>query len=124
LKTTLSAAQLALAREYRFSSWTRLKVEVVRRRGSDPASYGIRPVNSLEELTRVFDFVGALATPRITHADRRFRELVRRFPKDRSLMLVVETATGSWGACSRVGEAAPRRCERSASHPASPWRVS
>ena len=111
LKTTLSAAQLALAREYGFSSWTRLKAEVVRRRASDPASYVIRPVNSLVELTRVFDFVGAHPTRRITHADRRFRELVHRFPEDRSLMLVVEDRhrlVGGLVACRRGSTAAVR----------------
>jgi acetyltransferase (GNAT) family protein len=111
LKTTLSAAQLALAREYGFSSWTRLKAEVERRRASDPARYVIRPVNSLEELTRVFDFVGAHVTPRITQADRRFRELVHRFPEDRSLMLVVEDRhrlVGGLLACRRGYTAAVR----------------
>lgn len=110
-KTTLSAAQLALAREYGFSSWTRLKAVVEQCRPSDPASYVIRPVNSLEELTRVFDFVGSQATPWITHADRRFPELVHRFPEDRSLMLVVEDRqrlVGGLLACRRGAAAALR----------------
>ena len=36
--TTLSAAQLALAREYGFASWARLKEEAERRRASAPVT--------------------------------------------------------------------------------------
>ena len=35
-KTTLSAAQLAIAREYGFASWAKLKDEAERRRASAP----------------------------------------------------------------------------------------
>ena len=90
LRPTLAAAQLALAREHGYPSWARLKAEVERRQAGGPASYVIRPITSLDELTRVFDLLGARATPRINHEDRRFRELARRFPEDRSLMLALE----------------------------------
>jgi len=89
-RPTLAAAQLALAREHGYRSWARLKAEIERRRAGDPASYLIRPVKSLAELTTVFDFIGAQRKPPFTHDDRRFPELVRRLSEDRSLMLVVE----------------------------------
>jgi GNAT superfamily N-acetyltransferase len=52
--------------------------------------YVIRPVASLQELARVFDLVGAQLPQRLTHRDWRFAELARRFPADRSLMVVAE----------------------------------
>ncbi|SRR6266498_1972829 len=52
--------------------------------------YVIRPVASLQELTQVFDLVGAQLPQPLTRRDRRFAELARRFPTDRSLMLVAE----------------------------------
>ena len=94
-RPTLGTAQLALAREYGFPSWARLKAEVERRRqlraaeGRTPR-YVLRPVTSLLELTEAFDLIAAQITPPVTHADRRFRELARRFPEDRALMLVAE----------------------------------
>jgi N-acetylglutamate synthase-like GNAT family acetyltransferase len=88
-RPTLSAAQLALAREHGYQSWAKLKAEVERRRAGDPGAYVIRPVTSLEELTSAFDLIRELATPSVTHEDRRFQELAGRFPEDRSLMLVV-----------------------------------
>jgi GNAT superfamily N-acetyltransferase len=98
--TTLSAAQLTLAREYGFPSWPKLRAEVERwnRDGADggrtspaaPTRYVIRPVESMEELTTTFDVVGAQFVPAITHEDRRFQDLARRFPEDRPLMLLVE----------------------------------
>jgi hypothetical protein len=91
---TLAAAQLAVAREHGFASWARLKAEVEARRTGTPQRFEIRPVGSLAELTRVFDLLGAQATPAVTHEDRRFGELASRFPEDRPLMLVVETPAG------------------------------
>lgn len=112
LQPTLAAAQLALAREYGYPSWARLKTQVERRRASGPAGYVIRPVASLDELTRAFDFLGAQATPTITHEDRRFSELARRFPEDRSLMLIVENRhgriVGGLLACRRGSGVTPR----------------
>ncbi len=91
---TLSAAQLALAREHGFPSWARLKAEVVQRRAGseldDTSGYVIRPVASLDELARAFDVVGAQVSPRLTREDRRFVDLARCFDSDRSMMLVVE----------------------------------
>jgi hypothetical protein len=52
--------------------------------------YVIRPVASLQELTQVFDLVGAQLPRRLTRRDRRFTDLARHFPADRSLMLVAE----------------------------------
>jgi GNAT superfamily N-acetyltransferase len=103
LRVTLSAAQLALAREHGFPSWARLRAEVERRNreGADrvlasplnpalPPRCVIRPVASLEELAATFDIVGAQFVPAITHEDRRFQDLARNFPADRPLMLLVE----------------------------------
>ena len=42
-RVTLSAAQLAIAREYGFASWPRLKAEVERRRNADPGGQPARP---------------------------------------------------------------------------------
>ena len=94
-RLTLAAAQLALAREYGFPSWARLKAEVERRRQLRAAErrtprYVLRPVTSLLELTEAFDLIAAQMTPRVTHTDRRFHDLARRFPEDRTLMLVAE----------------------------------
>ncbi len=87
---TLWAAQLAIAREHGFTSWTALKAEVERRRAPvaspDPM---IRPVASPAELAKAFDVIGAQFEPALTSADRRFTELAQRFVLDRSLMLVV-----------------------------------
>jgi hypothetical protein len=84
----------------------------VRRRAGGSAGYVIRPVASLEELTRVFDLLGAQATPKIAHEDRRFTELARRFPEDRSLMLVMESPdgriVGGLLGCRRGSGVAPR----------------
>jgi hypothetical protein len=52
--------------------------------------YVIRPVASLQELAQVFDLVGAQLPQRLTRQDRRFAELARRFPADRSLMRVAQ----------------------------------
>src|SRR5207249_1597815 len=42
------------------------------------------------ELATTFDVIGAQFVPAITHEDRRFQDLARRFPEDRPLMLLVE----------------------------------
>ena len=98
--TTLSAAQLALAREHGFPSWARLKAEVERRlAGGDVA---IRPVASLDELAAVLGAPGD---------DRRSRELAGRFPEDRPLMLVAERngrVAGHLLACRRGDLVTPR----------------
>lgn len=110
-RQTLGTAQLALAREHGFTSWTRLKSEVKRRRGVDSPNYVIRPVQSVDELTSVFDFLGAQVTPGYTHSDRRFQELADRFPEDRSLMLVVadrRQVVGGLLACRRGSGVTPR----------------
>jgi len=83
MRPTLSAALLALAREHGFSSWPRLKTEAERR-----ARLRVRPVASPVELEAAFDVVGAQFTPPMTHDDRRFADLARRFAEDRLLMQV------------------------------------
>jgi GNAT superfamily N-acetyltransferase len=50
----------------------------------------IRPVASIDELAVVFNFVFAQMSSGITHEDRRYQDLARRFDSDRSLMLVIE----------------------------------
>ncbi len=116
-RPTLSAAQLAIAREYGFASWPRLAAEVERRRAGaaeqfppdseailtappatppppvPPAQYGIRPAASLEELAAVCDVIGAQLSPPFARADRRFQDLARRFSEDQPLMLVVRERT-------------------------------
>ena len=52
--------------------------------------YVIRPVASLQELAQVFDLAGAQLPQPLTHHDRRSAQLARRFPSDRSLMLLAE----------------------------------
>jgi GNAT superfamily N-acetyltransferase len=92
-RITLTTAQLAIAREYGFASWARLKAEVERRKlqpALAAADFVIRPVASVDELARVFDTVFALMASGITHEDRRFHDLARRFESDRTLMLVAE----------------------------------
>lgn len=48
----------------------------------------IRPVASLQELAQVFDLAGAQLPQPLTRHDRRLAELARRFPADRTLMLI------------------------------------
>jgi hypothetical protein len=50
----------------------------------------IQPVASPEELGEAFDVAAAQFPDPATRADRRCRELLDRFPADRSLMLVAE----------------------------------
>jgi len=52
----------------------------------------IRRVRSVEELRDVFEVLGRLFTPRIERDDRRIDDLVRRYPIDRPLMLLVESS--------------------------------
>jgi GNAT superfamily N-acetyltransferase len=52
--------------------------------------YLIRPVASVQELGQAFDLIGAQLPQQLTRQDRRFADLARRFPADRSLMLVAE----------------------------------
>jgi hypothetical protein len=59
--------------------------------------YVIRPVASLQELAQVFDVVGAQLPQRLTCHDRRLVGLARRFPTDRSLMLVADGQGGIVG---------------------------
>jgi GNAT superfamily N-acetyltransferase len=83
---TLSAAQLALARQYGFASWPKLKAEVQRRQSRQPIT--IRPVNSLDELARTEALIAAQFPPRRStpsHGPDVFRS---RFDDDRRLMLV------------------------------------
>lgn len=53
-------------------------------------THRIRRVASANELREAFDVIGRQFDPPITHADRRFEDLARRFDEDRPLMLVVE----------------------------------
>ena len=53
-------------------------------------SVAVRPIASLDELADVFDAIGAQLPRQLTHSDRRFADLARRFPEDRLLMLVAE----------------------------------
>ena len=76
---TRADAQLVVARQYGFASWTRL------RRHVDAV---VRPIDSLAELARVFDVVGAQSVPPISHTDRRYADQERRFPDDRPMMLL------------------------------------
>jgi GNAT superfamily N-acetyltransferase len=76
----LTAAQLVIARQYGFASWTRLRqhAEVI-----------IRPVASPRELARAFELTGARSAPALAQ-DRRFLDPARRFHDDRPLLLVAE----------------------------------
>jgi GNAT superfamily N-acetyltransferase len=110
-----------VAREYGFPSWARLRSEVERRNHegaghatASPATpakpaalprYVIRPVDSLEELAAAFDVIGAQFAPAITHEDRRFQDLARRFLDDRPLMLLVEEVEPQSGTSRIVGGA-------------------
>jgi GNAT superfamily N-acetyltransferase len=104
---SLSGAQLAIAREFGFPSWERLKAEVDRRAShaaqADPVSpvpevaagepeteFLVRPVRSADELALALDVVGAQFDPPISREDRRFAELAARFEEDRPLMFVAE----------------------------------
>jgi hypothetical protein len=114
--TTLTLAQLTIAREHGFSSWARLKAEVVRRRSSPD----IRPVGSMSELTAVFDWIGERSTPRYAHDDRRFRELADRFPEDAPLMLALRERgqiVGALLACRRGDAVTPRAIGLALPHP-------
>jgi GNAT superfamily N-acetyltransferase len=77
---SLADAQLVIARQYGFASWTRLRrsAEVV-----------IRPMASPRELARAFELIGARRAP-LLEQDRYFLQLALRFPADRPLMLAAE----------------------------------
>jgi hypothetical protein len=118
--TTLALAQLAIAREHGFASWARLKAELARRRTGAATRYEVRPVESLEELKSVFDFVGARSAPSFTPDDRRYLELAACFPEDRSLMLVLRDRgriAGALLACSRGEAVTPRAVAVALPHP-------
>jgi GNAT superfamily N-acetyltransferase len=114
-RVTLSAARLALAREYGLPSWVRLRAEVERRNRegtapvqaspAGPPQYVVRPVDTPEELAATLDVVGAQFAPAITRDDRRFQDLTRRFPEDRALMLLVEELDALHGSARIVGGA-------------------
>lgn len=53
--------------------------------------YVVRPVRSPAELAAAFDLLGAQLPVRLSHRDRHFADLARRFAEDRSLMLVAES---------------------------------
>lgn len=57
---------------------------------AEAMSYQIRGVESPSELIAAFDLLGAQLPAPLTHRDRQFSDLDRRFAEDRSLMLVVE----------------------------------
>ena len=92
-RVTLWSAQLALAREYGFRSWARLKAEVERRAVRSPGRPEthrvIQEVASLAELATAFDVIAGQMSQSVTHDDRRFHDLAQRFPEDHALMLVV-----------------------------------
>ena len=92
-RVTLWSAQLALAREYGFRSWARLKAEVERRAVRSPGRpethHVIQEVASLAELARAFDVIAGQMSQSVTHDERRFHDLAQRFPEDHALMLVV-----------------------------------
>src|SRR5262249_46101467 len=101
-RTTLWAAQLALAREHGFGSWRQLKLEIERRRRlmhpvDSPGSHSIRPVASMNELVSAFDLVGEQFEPNVTHESRRFQDLARRFTEDPRLVLVIASPGGIRG---------------------------
>jgi GNAT superfamily N-acetyltransferase len=77
---SLTAAQLVIARQHGFASWTRLRRNV---------AVVIRPVASPGELARAFELIGARRAPTLEQ-DRHFLQLARRFPEDRPLMLAAE----------------------------------
>ncbi|MCL5950981.1 MAG: GNAT family N-acetyltransferase [Chloroflexi bacterium] len=55
-----------------------------------PERYIIRQVSSLDELREAFAVIGAQFSPPIPPEDKRLDDLVRRYPQDRSLMLLVQ----------------------------------
>ena len=66
-RVRLWSAQLALAREYGFPSWARLKAEIERRAlrspGRPEARYVIQEVASLAELAKAFDVIAGQMSP-------------------------------------------------------------
>lgn len=72
-------------------------------------TYVIRSVESEHQLVEAFDLMGAQFPKPLTHEDRQFADLARRFPQDRSMMLVVEDDGRPVGGALafRGGEAGP-----------------
>ncbi|MET9021783.1 GNAT family N-acetyltransferase [Actinopolymorpha sp. NPDC004070] len=72
-------------------------------------TYVIRSVESEQELVRSFDVLGAQFPRPLTHQDRRFTDLARRFPQDRSMMLIAEDEEQVVGGALafRAGEGGP-----------------
>ncbi len=101
----LTAAQLVIARQYGFGSWARLRRHV---------AVVIRPAGSPGELARAFELIGARRAPALEQ-DRYFLQVARRFPEDRTLMLVAELDGQIIGAgfafrrCSQPGGAVTLR---------------
>jgi GNAT superfamily N-acetyltransferase len=86
----LSEAQLALAREYGFASWAKLKAEVLRRHAAASA-VTVRPVGSVEELIRTEQVIAAQFPPRRSAPSHGLEVLEGRLDADRGLMLLAET---------------------------------
>jgi GNAT superfamily N-acetyltransferase len=91
---TLTEAQLALARQYGFASWPKLKAEVERRRQSSvedkSRSITIRPVASIDELVRTERVIARQFAPRRSSPADGLAALQCRFREDRNLMLVAK----------------------------------
>lgn len=87
-RTTLAGAQHALARDYGFSSWPKLKSTVEALRSQEP-SFVIRHVASPSELEELWRVVWAILG-RPEPPDRTHWRVFERFEEQRSRMLVVE----------------------------------
>jgi GNAT superfamily N-acetyltransferase len=88
MPTTLAGAQLALAREHGFASWTRLKHEVEQRTSATPASFVIRYVRSVNELRSLWRAVTAILGD--ADIERPHWHVFDDFEADRTVMLVAE----------------------------------
>src|SRR5260370_675632 len=97
---TLSAAQLALARDYGFSSWTRLKAEVERRRALHPAlpRRGREPSVEMRSWQGMRDWSAELLEKRTGRNVQAWNRLIARrpFAKESALRkwLAAEGVTG------------------------------
>lgn len=103
---SLSEAQLALARDYGFASWAKLKTEVNRLRAVASA-VTVRPVASIEELIRAEQVIAAQLPPRRSAPSHGLEALKGRFHADRGLMLLAATRGAILGGALalRVGDA-------------------
>jgi hypothetical protein len=85
---TLSGAQLALAREHGFASWTKL-TEEAERRAAEPPRFVIRHVRSPEELRALWVVINTIlgdpAAPQWPH-----RPLLHDYQAKRPTLLVIE----------------------------------